>query len=273
MALTYRGIIATEPYALTKDGVTYGNTHLIVSNDGTDNEVDAMALVDVALGEQLGSVPAKCIYKHAVYASTDRKSIHVVLKWGRPEKEDEDKAPWERPRVREWDFTHAQEAIIKDVSGNLIMNSAKDGYKGLERDAPRVIFRVQKYAETFDFSVPIAYCRAINNASWNGGNTATWRVMGIKVKDEYDEQWGSYFDVNYEFEFRPDTHDIIILDAGLNQIVDGKKTPCVRGTESCQEPQALNGSGVMLAEGSTSFVYNTFEQYNRMSFSIFNGLL
>ena len=111
-----------------------------------------------------------------------------------------------------------------------------------------------------------------NDATWNvfGKNFAarTMKLIAADPRPAFHSIIGHYDEVTYQFEYDYHTHDLKLLDNGMNQVVLGKKVE-IR-TDSglpVTQPVALDGSGVKLSSTSASPVYLTFKILREKDFA------
>ncbi len=271
MACTLMGELERSEYVVSQDVPTFSITYLVSSSTGTDTEIDALATVPNAMYSQLGAgIESYVTSRTCKMSAKDKRNFICVVSWGKVNQQEI--APWLMPAIKGYDASQASVNVIKDISNNLIMNSANDPFKGIDVDSPRTTYTIKKSYQpsTFNLALCLSYNNAINSSSWNSGATATWKVKSIKVQQNWSAKWGYWDDVDIQIDYNPLTWDVIVLDEGLKHIVAGKKIPIKKGASDVTEPWALNGSGVALAEGSTSFVYKTFQVYNRLTFTVFD---
>src|SRR5262249_3851627 len=101
-----------------------------------------------------------------------------------------------------------------------------------------------------------------------GFSDNTMKCREIGGKRVYDADWGVYFQVNYEFEFKEDNWKTPALNQGMNQLVSGVKQPIVIGNANVSAPQCLAADGTW--SSSVTPNYLLFQPYRQIDFGPLN---
>lgn len=185
--------------------------------------------------------------------------------------------PLDVPPRWEWDSWSEERELIQDFTSptaKTILNSAGEPFLNVvtvDRNYP--LMRITRNEASYDESLAQTFRDSVNQASVTIKGIAYparyLRCLKISGVEEYHSIIGKYFIVNYEIAVNPDTWDLKILDAGLNQLSSGKLIPIERDGIPVTQPECLNGSGVALAVGGTP-VYLTFRRFPEKDFTTFN---
>jgi hypothetical protein len=174
--------------------------------------------------------------------------------------------------------------LFKDKDGLLILNSAKDPLEGAEREASDFSLTLTKaYTNLTWSSIAVAQSNTVNSSSWNSSAARTWKVAFRSANKKELTVSGSetdtkpYWEVVWEFSYRPDTWDFKPWDVGFNQLVTSDGTPSASGTKraavlgadkkAVRSPVALS-SGVAKPAGQAPDALE-FKLYQETDFSVF----
>ena len=200
-----------------------------------------------------------------------------------------------------WEFTQYSKPVDRAISSNIIVsattdvaivNAAYDPFDPTpEIDDVRLSLRVEKNYSSYDVLQAYDYTNAINQDVFLGGAARTWKIReisnnpGEQTKDIGDPPVTIvYFPVTFIFDYRAETWDLRILNAGYRCIVTGiGKQSCVIGdattmtstnigaratAERVSYPWPLSTNGTQLAStDGTGINYLTFQVYTEKQFS------
>jgi hypothetical protein len=185
-----------------------------------------------------------------------------------------------------WAATGATTTIplYKDKDGALIVNSAKDPLEGAEREASDFSLTLTKaYTDLAWSSVAVNQSNTVNSSTWNQSAARTWKVAFRSASKKELTVSGSetdtkpYWEVTWEFNYRPETWDFKPWDVGFNQLVDSSGNPSQSGTQRAailgadkkpvKSPVAL-AYGIAQTPGTQPNAL-TFHLYKETDFSVF----
>jgi hypothetical protein len=185
-----------------------------------------------------------------------------------------------------WSATGATTTIplFKDKDGDLILNSAMDPLEGAEREASDFSLTLTKaYTNLAWSSIAVAQSNTVNSNSWNSSPARTWKVAFRSANKKEMTVSGSgsdtkvFWDVVWEFAYRPDTWDYKPWDVGFNQLVFSDGTPATNGNyraailgadkKPVKSPVALS-SGVAKGAGQPPDALE-FRLYKETDFTVF----
>jgi hypothetical protein len=105
-----------------------------------------------------------------------------------------------------------------------------------------------------------------------GYDDNTMKCCDISAVRQYDADWGVYWEVSYEFELRPDTWEVQILNAGLRSL-DGSghlKQIVAADGAAVSSPVCLEADGTYDPTSPPTPNYLTFQPYRKVDFSGLN---
>lgn len=188
----------------------------------------------------------------------------------------EEPNPILRPAVFSWSFQKAGRAVYKDINDKPIRNSAGEYFSPPpEIDDSRPVLVVNRNEPSFNPSIAIDYQDAINSDSFLGFSAGKVKVAGIAAQSASEGQY-SFWQVNYEFEFRRDGWQLILEDLGRNRkwktgdppAESGQLQPILSGGVPVSDAVPLDGSGQPLANPSPSNrVPLPFDVYKSLPFA------
>jgi hypothetical protein len=131
-----------------------------------------------------------------------------------------------------------------------------------------------KVVKLFKNKVNDGTCFASADGFFAGFDDQTLKVNDISAKRVYDPDWGVYFEVTYEFEVRPETWDVKILNAGLRSLGTttagtALKQIVVQG-HPVANPVCLKSDGTFDPTNPPAPNYLTFKQYAKVDFTPLN---
>lgn len=200
-----------------------------------------------------------------------------------------------------WEFNHYSKPVDRAISSNVItsattdvpiVNAAYDPFDPTpEIDDVRLALRVEKNFSSYDVLLAYDYTNAINQDVFLGGAARTWKIReisnnpGEQTKDIGDPPVTIvYYPVTFIFDYREETWDLRILNAGYRALVTGiGKHACIEGDatsisstnigaratrERVGYPWPLSTNGTQLAStDGTGINYLTFQVYKEKQFS------
>lgn len=201
-----------------------------------------------------------------------------------------------------WGFNPHSKPVDRAISSNLItsattdipiVNTAYDPFDPAPMiDDMRLSLRVEKNYASYDPLQAYAYTNVINSDAFLGADVRTWKVRQITNEPgELTKEIGdppvtiAYFPVTFIFDFRAETWDLRILNAGYRCIVTGAgKLSCIEGTSTQMAstnfdvrnalprvnfpwPLSTNGTQLSSTDG-TGINYLTFQVYPEKSFAV-----
>lgn len=201
-----------------------------------------------------------------------------------------------------WEFNHYSKPVERAISAAgissattdvPIVNAAYDPFDPTpEIDDVRLALRVEKNFPNYDVQLAYDYTNAINSDAFLNSAARTWKVReisnnpGEQVKTIGDPAVDiTYFPVTFIFDYREETWDLRILNAGYRAIVTGiGKVSCVEGDATTMSstnfsiratadrvnfPWPLSTNGTQLSStDATGVNYLTFQVYKEKPFSV-----
>lgn len=272
-------------YSATEKGNqrTYTRSWLLVSNDPADSMYTVVTYWSETTGLQKGSY-----YHTANESDTGSYLQHVSahadgddgLNWllsadykpypmGATSN-----SPLDQPAEITWSFQQTEKVCDKDIKGKAVCNSAGDPFSNpITCDMGRPILNITQNETNFDAGTACGYVDTVNSSSFQGCPARTVKCVNIGGQRVYDQQYGFYWKVSYEFAFRPETWDKKILDAGFRVSVgDGKITTQNLGLKQITQkgipistPALLDGGGGL--GNAANPQWKTYEVYEKQPFS------
>lgn len=184
------------------------------------------------------------------------------------------KNPLDHPPKISWGGSKFEKAIDQDINGDAILNSAGDYFDPpVTVDDSRITLRIQRNEARYDPAIAAQFKDAINSDTFYGQQPGTWKsalpTADLQFNVDSGTADGFYYEVTYEFEFRPEGWKREILDQGLKVITGGVQVPASEGGKDVTSPILLDGTGVALAVDADP-VFLSFDVYNEIAFSQLN---
>lgn len=239
---TVRGYLASE------EGIVYGVTY------AAGNDVDLSSRVKTI-------TPSP--------ASDDGRHWDVTVQYGIFDTDSTSSSPLDEAWQYDWSFSQYEEPVEVSVNGFYVLNSAGDPFsEPITRERARPILSVSRNELSFNSILSIYYVGAINLDSFQGGGPGTVRCINIGASRQYQDGFGYYWSAKYEFEFRSEGWDKIVLDAGYRELSGGKKKQIMVNGRPVNDPALLNGGGGAAPAGAEPS-YKRFQVYPALPFSVF----
>lgn len=155
---------------------------------------------------------------------------------------------------------------VSDKDGNACLNTAGEPFEPFEIEQTHWVTRFSKnYA-----ALPAywAYLDYINNATWQGFAAYYVKFNSMRCTQESSTYLAStYYKVDFEFEYKPDTWLFQVLNAGYYQKVSGALRPCTFQGQPVSKPWPLDSSGVQIAVPTTgNAIFKNFHIRNEVDF-------
>jgi len=181
----------------------------------------------------------------------------------------------------DWGVETTTRAVTKDRDDAPILNAAGDPFEPLEVEDNQMVLTIERPEASFDVTVAGAYNNAINSDTFYGAEPKTLRVR-ITAKRAFRNQI-SYFNVRYEFKYRPQGWQPKLLQQGLRQLIDDPdnpgeklKVPCfvaadggVYTSDPVTSPVPLDADGlqVPVADLPAAAVYTEVNVFDELDFN------
>lgn len=177
-------------------------------------------------------------------------------------------SPLLRPVQFAYDFMEFQEVMSEDADGTAVLNSAGVPFDPpVMQDKAHLVVRVSRNEATYNVALKTLYSFAVNDDTFWGVPANTLLCRPIRATWQR-EQGYSYWAVNYEIVYNPDTWSVRLLDAGWQELDDGAlKTMIDADGNAYNTAQLLDGSGGKLEVGGTP-VYKTFKRGVERDFAL-----
>jgi hypothetical protein len=164
-----------------------------------------------------------------------------------------------------------------DKDGVTICNAAGDPLEGLEKEREESSWSLTKFytsSATLEADI-LAYAGKVNNATWSGGATRTWKCyfkgakrQAVSKLDGVDDAGElEFIESRWEFRYEPDTWNLKPWDVGFMELATGeRKTILGNDQKPVKQPVALNSNGSkktagqkpdVIRSGAGAEVYNT----------------
>lgn len=181
--------------------------------------------------------------------------------------------PTERPLQVSWGNATFEEIVDEDQDGNAVVNSAGDPFDPpITEEDTRPVLTVVRCQYTFSTTWATGYRNAINSDIFLGADPGTVRSMPIVGVLKKDQDIGWYWEVTYEFAYKPQGWARVELDQGLRRTVDVggtlKRQPILVRGVPVQSPVLLDGAGDVLPPGGTP-VFRTYRTRPSLPFAVF----
>lgn len=246
---------------------TYSRTYLVITDSAAEEGVIGAPgfSIDDPHPSDAGAI---CTNISAQCTDEDGKGWAVVVEFGPGEETPEN--PLDAPVKRSGGFNIGPEQPMdKDVNGKPVVNAAGDPFlEAITREEARGFLKFVRNEASPPVALQNAYTNAINRDSFQGAPRETVRCSGITWEEEHDKDYGTYYVVSYEFEFRPQGWKRKVLNAGLRELVAGKRKQILVQGNPVNDPVCLSRTGQKLNPGVPP-IYLEFEPYQKLSFSAF----
>lgn len=177
-------------------------------------------------------------------------------------------SPLRAPAELRWDARESKRPCTQDVDGRAIMTSAEvppDPYP--EKDTAEMTLTIVRNQAAFDPVDALTYAYSLSSSNFYGFLGIQCRMRPItatRVLDPFQ-----YWKVQYVIDFisQKDEDDVEkgwtlrFLDAGLVYLVGSVRTAVTSGGQPATQPVPLDGTGGLLAVGSTDFHYRSYVIY------------
>ena len=152
-------------------------------------------------------------------------------------------------------FVPYQAAVTRDRHGAPVLNSAKELFEGLTKDANRPSLTIETtytkswFVSNFDLITRAISKSALNDQSWFYHSEATWKLMGAPWKEVY---FGTetYYTVVWSFELNVDTWHLKPADMGTGHWLGGLTGTFERFADDAGLGYAGDGRGALNGDGT-----------------------
>jgi hypothetical protein len=267
----------TQGSYTSKNERTYQRTFLLVS----DNPNDGPVTVETYFFNQTGITPGSvyqtsteydlaswCKNVSASRDSDDGLNWIVTVDYG-PLDSQGQTIPWLAPADIQWSFAQWEQPLEYDAFGRPIVNSAGDPFaEALTRDQSRPVLSVRQNEASFNAYLAMSYCDTVNANYFQGAAPGNVKCSNISAAKLFDQRYGYFWAVNYEFQFNAMSWDKWVLDQGYREYRDGKQVPVLINGAPISRPVLLNGSGVKVEDGHPEQAYFfRYRVYPRVPFN------
>lgn len=190
----------------------------------------------------------------------------------------------QRPKIR-WTFAVNNEPIDRDIYGKAITNSSFESFDPpMMEEKNDLVMQYGRNEKSYNALQAWMYKGAINSDNFLVFTPGIAKCTNYEGDLIYDDKWGNYFAVNYEFQFRFDEIDgrqtgwkRRRLDEGYRCFLglDVDKKPifaaCVNDDDTpVSQPVLLDGYGdYLLNQGNgAKGVFLEFETFRKLPFSV-----
>lgn len=200
-------------------------------------------------------------------------TINADDKFDEETKTDKDKPPDQRKPEWSWDFETIERAMVKDVDGLALENSAHDIFE-ITQDIAIPVLTITRHQSQFDPSTIIDYVNHRNKTDFWTSTPGTVLCTGIRDHKDSQEVYAgiSYRQVTYVFKFAvPLIADVLegwkllLVDNGPNEIIAGKKVG-IKDDFGVAVRMNLDGAGVRQAIGAAPHIFK-FEKFKEAEFN------
>lgn len=176
--------------------------------------------------------------------------------------------PEQRPPQYSWSCGQFEkENIEHDIDGELITNTVGDIMR-TKKDDPRPTLSITTWHGTPNFNLAYLYRNAVNQDTFFGSQQGTAKISDIKYDSEEFEDT-TIWKFQRQISFNPEGWKDQLVNAGLNELKDGKKTPILVKGQPVSEPVALTEDGEVLPDGDPPHIIEV-QHYPELPFSIFD---
>lgn len=184
------------------------------------------------------------------------------------------------PRVR---FIGEKVQVVKpfDSTNTPKINTAGDPFLDIPgTDSSVQVLEITRNEPLYNETYAQAYRDSCNADTFLGFSPYQVKCRNITAERKYNANWGYFYEVTYQFEFRVVTvvssgkttyygHDTIILNAGLRQLVNGQQQAILASGAPITSPVPLDANGAVLAPNATP-VYKFYRDYPTQVFANLN---
>ena len=192
--------------------------------------------------------------------------------------------PFAIPPQVSWGSAKREFALLKDVNGKPIRNTAGDPFDPpLTREITTPVLTIVRNEPTFDPLTVTKYVDTTNGTVFLGFDTNVVKCADVVSKRDYHADYGYYWEVTYSFEVRPVRYDSTgrltdngwvreVLNAGLREIdvVSGDRQQIIIDQHVVTSPVLLTQGGVYIEALGDDPYYLEFQIYPQLDYSIFN---
>jgi hypothetical protein len=165
-------------------------------------------------------------------------------------KENENEDPLKRLPTYDWRIGLQGVPFDKDIDGNPIVNSARQGFSNPPNfDVMTLSLVVTQNERGYDINKAFYFHNAVNNDFWRVPGTnqqvnpGQARCLGIRPSGEFNLAQ-TFVPIQYEFEFQADGFDLRIEDKGTKASGNGTKVQMIDSNgQPIEEETLLNGYG------------------------------
>lgn len=159
--------------------------------------------------------------------------------------------PLLRPAIKSWDFQEIERALVYDVFGNAIHNSAKDRFDPSPTNTVAMpTLTIVRNELTYSSSLANTYFNSVNSDQFILGILPRQaRIHHITGREMFDTGI-RFWEVTYVINFLQETFDRFLLDAGYRD-VRGHAFRDPLDATPLGYPSLLNGKGYSIAPAAT----------------------
>jgi hypothetical protein len=266
---------------------TYVELYRIVTDDPNESAVTIRAAVPAPYTPFPNDNAAVVKKRSARRADDSRLIWEVTVEYSFDSKEPEEpeESPLNRPAKIRWTSTLVNRAVVRDIDGDAVVNSAGDYFDPPpEAEYPRWTATIQFNAATVPVGI-LSYAGARNNAAIvvDGVSVSEERarITSLDIGEVTQENDVSFRSITLAVECRDDgddSFDIEPLDQGF-RFKDGTtlKDILIEDEEGKKNrpsaPVLLDGAGAVLANPSTSTaVFLSFVVCRSLDLTVFPGI-
>lgn len=206
-------------------------------------------------------------------------TCNYLHRWG--ERDESAEEPLMKKPEISWLSAVTNEPIDRDIEGKAVANSAGETFDPpITKEFNDLVLRYVRNERNFNHRRSSEYKGAISSDGFLGFAEGLVMCTVFDGQKIYDEKWGDYYQVTYEFQIRYDGWKRKIFDRGFGEYFGKKEdgSPDWREIEDdkghkISEPAFLNGNGKKLP-GETNLVYYLenavklkFDLYRKKPFS------
>jgi hypothetical protein len=181
--------------------------------------------------------------------------------------------PFNQPPQVTWGSNKVERSWPVDFSSTpkAYVNAAGDPLE----DPPKTedsnpVVQIVRFEKTYDPTIVATFKNRTNLGTWLNFADNTMKCGEISAKRTYDPDWGVYWEVTYEFEYRPDTWAAKVLNAGFRALVSGVPTQIRIDNAPVSNPVCLASNGTFNPASPPAPNYLTFQPMPQVSFAALN---
>jgi len=190
----------------------------------------------------------------------------------------------QKPETR-WTFNTADEPVDRTINDAAITNSAGQSFDPpITKPVHDLVLQYSRNEQSFSPMKALKYKGKVNSATFLNAPPGTVMCTVFDGDKVYDEKYGEYYRVTYEFQFRLDEVEgkrygwkRRILDKGLYKKLDENNEDGTPKLEIIKDADSggmivevnLDGEGGVLKDGLKS-VFLEFDLFEKVSFSPLN---